>query len=95
MSAYDCRTRDANVGAAKEAAECVAIQRSSLSSTWHCVRVARGFRPFSARQMDALRKRVHAEAADGRYELYKTTAKHEGAIGRKQHGFPSDQELTA
>ena len=59
------------------------------------LRVARGFRPFSTRQMDALRKRVHAEAADGRYELYKTTARHEGTVGRKQHGFPSDQELTA
>ena len=59
------------------------------------LRVARGFRPFSTRQMDALRKRVQAEAADGRYELYKTTAKHEGTVGRKQHGFPSNQELTA
>jgi ABC-type microcin C transport system duplicated ATPase subunit YejF len=38
---------------------------------------------------------VHAEATDGRYELYKTTARHEGTVGRKQHGFPSDQELTA
>jgi hypothetical protein len=28
VSAYDCRTRDANVDAAKEAAECVVIQRS-------------------------------------------------------------------
>ena len=38
---------------------------------------------------------VIEEAADGRYELYKTTARHEGAIGRAQHGFPSDEELTA
>ena len=45
--------------------------------------------------MDALRKRVQADATDGRYELYKTTARHEGAVGREQHGFPSDQELTA
>jgi aryl-alcohol dehydrogenase-like predicted oxidoreductase len=59
------------------------------------LRVARGFRPFSPRQMDALRKRVHAEAADGRYELYKTTARHEGTVGREQHGFPGDEELTA
>ena len=59
------------------------------------LRVARGFRPFSARQMDLLRRRVQVEAADGRYELYKTTARHEGKVGRAQHGFPDDQELSA
>jgi hypothetical protein len=34
-------------------------------------------------------------AADGRYELYKSTAKHEGDIGRKQHGFPLQDEIAA
>jgi uncharacterized protein len=57
--------------------------------------VAQGFRPMSQRAMAALRKRVADEAADGRYELYKTTAMHEGPIGREQHGFPSEEELTA
>ena len=47
------------------------------------------------KQMDALRRRVREEAMDGRYELYKTTAKHEGPTGRKQHGFPGDDELAA
>ena len=42
------------------------------------LRVAQGFRPMSKRQMDALRKRVRKEAEDGRYELYKTTATHDG-----------------
>jgi len=59
------------------------------------LRVAQGFRPMSKRQMDALRKRVRKEADDGRYELYKTTATHDGKVGRKQHGFPSDEELAA
>ena len=59
------------------------------------LRVARGFRPFSTRQMDLLRRRVQVAAADGRYELYKTTALHEGKVGRAQHGFPDDQELSA
>jgi hypothetical protein len=45
--------------------------------------------------MEALRRRVREEASDGRFELYKTTARHEGAVGRKQHNFPSDEELTA
>ena len=57
--------------------------------------VAQGFKPMSARQMEALRKRARKAAEDGRYELYKTTATHDGKVGRKQHGFPSDDELAA
>jgi aryl-alcohol dehydrogenase-like predicted oxidoreductase len=57
--------------------------------------VAQGFRPMTPRQMDALRKRVRSAAEDGRYELYKTTATHDGKVGRKQHGFPGDDELAA
>jgi uncharacterized protein len=57
--------------------------------------VATRFRPLTARQMATLRKRVVDAATDGRYELYKTTAMHEGPIGRAQHGFPSEEEVTA
>ena len=59
------------------------------------LKVAAGFTPMSPRQMDALRRRVREEAEDGRYELFKTSAKHEGPEGRKQHGFPSEEELSA
>jgi len=59
------------------------------------LKVAAGFRPMSKSAMAALRKRVADEAADGRYELYKTTAMHEGPIGRAQHNYPSDKELSA
>lgn len=59
------------------------------------VRIAAGFKRMSYREMDALRKRVREEAEDGRFELYKTTAAHEGPVGRKQHGFPSDDEMAA
>ena len=59
------------------------------------LRVASGFEAMSKREMAALRKRVSEEAADGRFELYKTTAMHEGPIGRAQHGFPNDEELSA
>ena len=59
------------------------------------LRVADGFKPMSRRQMDALRKRVRDEADDGRFELYKTTAAHEGPVGRKQHGFPDEEDLAA
>ncbi len=57
--------------------------------------VAAGFRAMSKRQMDALRRRVRDEASDGRFELYKTTAQHEGPVGREQHGFPGDEEVAA
>lgn len=58
------------------------------------LRVARGFTPMSPKAMQALRTRCTDLAADGRFELYKTTAKHEGPVARKQHGFPppDDQE---
>jgi aryl-alcohol dehydrogenase-like predicted oxidoreductase len=58
------------------------------------LKTARGHTPMSMREMQTLRARCAKDALDGRYELYKTTAKHEGPIGRKQHGFPppDDQE---
>jgi predicted aldo/keto reductase-like oxidoreductase len=55
--------------------------------------VARGFVPLSARAMDRLRKQAGSHAVDGRFELYKTSAKHEGDVGRKQHGFPLQAEM--
>jgi aryl-alcohol dehydrogenase-like predicted oxidoreductase len=57
--------------------------------------IASGFRPMTRRQMEALRRRVADDAADGRFELYKTTAAHDGEIGRAQHGFPGEDELSA
>src|SRR5439155_12113575 len=39
--------------------------------------VARGFQPLSAHEMNALRERCRGDAADGRYELFKTTMKYE------------------
>ena len=59
------------------------------------LRVASGFQPMSQREMIALRRRVHEHATDGRFELYKTTATHEGPVGRKQHGFPGDDEVAS
>ncbi len=53
------------------------------------LRVARNFTPMSDDEMQRLRERCAAVAADGRFELYKVSAKHEGPIGRAQHGFPS------
>jgi aryl-alcohol dehydrogenase-like predicted oxidoreductase len=52
------------------------------------LRIARGFEPMGAGEMDALRSRSLEAARDGRFELYKTTALFDGPIGREQHGFP-------
>jgi aryl-alcohol dehydrogenase-like predicted oxidoreductase len=59
------------------------------------LKVARGFQQMSQKQMDALRAGMREHATDGRYELYKTTAAHEGPEGRKQHKFPGDEEVAA
>ena len=57
------------------------------------LRVAHGFVPLTADQMAALRARVAMVAADGRFELYKTSKKYDGDVGRNQHGFPPSEKL--
>jgi uncharacterized protein len=55
--------------------------------------IVRGFRPMIDDERRALRDRVREAAADGRYELYKTTARYEGDLGRQQHGYPSPADV--
>ena len=55
--------------------------------------VARGFQPLRSAEMQQMRARYSSLAVDGRFELYKTTSKHEADVGRKQHGFPLQAEL--
>jgi predicted aldo/keto reductase-like oxidoreductase len=57
------------------------------------ISVARGFQPMGAVEMEKLRARCAPFAIDGRFELYKTTSKHEADVGRKQHGFPLQAEM--
>jgi hypothetical protein len=45
--------------------------------------------------MQALRDRCSGDAADGHFELYKTSKHFDGETGRKQHKFPSLEELAA
>jgi aryl-alcohol dehydrogenase-like predicted oxidoreductase len=59
------------------------------------VEIASRFKPLSPRQMEALRKKVREQAEDGRFEQYKTSAMHDGRVGREQHSFPSEEELSA
>ena len=57
------------------------------------LQVARGFKAFEPSQLSALRDRVKLYASDGRYELFKSTKKYDGDLGRQQHGFPTAAEL--
>jgi aryl-alcohol dehydrogenase-like predicted oxidoreductase len=57
--------------------------------------IARGFQPMSADEMQKLRSRVRELAADGRYELFKTSTKYDGKVGREQHHYPSTEKLPA
>ena len=55
--------------------------------------VARGFKPMSEAKMQAVRDRARIFAADGRYELFKSTKKYDGKVGREQHHYPPEQKL--
>jgi uncharacterized protein len=57
------------------------------------LRVARGFLPMDARERERYERSLTEYATDGRFELYKTSAEHEGVVGRKQHGYPSHEEV--
>jgi predicted aldo/keto reductase-like oxidoreductase len=57
------------------------------------LRIARGFSPMNAKEREAYERSLAGYVLDGRFELYKTSAEHEGEVGRKQHGFPSQDEV--
>jgi aryl-alcohol dehydrogenase-like predicted oxidoreductase len=57
--------------------------------------VARGFKKLTESEMTDMRDSARVFAADGRFELYKTTKKYDGVIGRDQHGFPAIEKLPA
>lgn len=65
----------------------------SLDVLHQNLEVARGFQPMPARELSALRTRVKQYASDGRFELFKSTKKYDGRIGRELHGFPTPQQL--
>nr|MBA2320988.1 aldo/keto reductase [Deltaproteobacteria bacterium] len=52
-----------------------------------------GFTPLPKKELDRIRAKVAPEAGDGRYELFKTSAKYDGDEGRAQHAFPLHDEL--
>ena len=56
--------------------------------------ILRGFKPLGAAQMDALREHGK-QFSDGRYELFKSSVKYDGDVGREQHNYPTAMELPA
>jgi uncharacterized protein len=65
----------------------------SLAVLQQNLSVARGFQPMPAAEMQALRHRCAPFAADGHLELYKSTKRYDGEVGREQHGYPPAELL--
>jgi uncharacterized protein len=65
----------------------------SLDVLHQNLEIARGFQPLSASEMQTVREACRFDAADGHLELFKTTKKYDGNLGRELHGFPSASEL--
>jgi uncharacterized protein len=65
----------------------------SLDVLHQNLEIARGFQPLSAAEMQSVRDACRSEASDGHLELFKTTKKYDGDLGREMHGFPSSVEL--
>jgi aryl-alcohol dehydrogenase-like predicted oxidoreductase len=55
--------------------------------------IARDFKPMTPEEMETLRQRCAPAAGDGHLELYKSTMKYDGDLGRGQHGLPSHKDL--
>ncbi len=57
--------------------------------------VARGFHPLGAGDLERIRAKTAPldVSGDGRYELYKTSMRHDGEVGRRLHGFPPVEEV--
>lgn len=64
----------------------------SLSVLHRNLSIARKFEPMTREEMAALREHCAGHAADGHFELYKTSKIFDADPGREQHGFPLDKE---
>jgi aryl-alcohol dehydrogenase-like predicted oxidoreductase len=65
----------------------------SLEVLHQNLEIACGFQALTAAEMQAVRDACRLDAADGHLELFKTTKKYDGDLGRRQHGFPTSTEL--
>jgi len=65
----------------------------SLAVLHQNLAIARGFKPMTSEEMATLNQRCLEAAGDGHLELYKSTMKYDGDLGRTQHGLPGHKEL--
>ncbi len=56
------------------------------------LKIARGFQPLSAAELETIADRVRPVAADGRFELYKMSLKFDNPEARMAHDFPLDMQ---
>jgi aryl-alcohol dehydrogenase-like predicted oxidoreductase len=56
--------------------------------------ILRDFQPLGAKQLAELREHGR-RFNDGRYELFKSTVKYDGDLGRELHNYPTSMELPA
>lgn len=56
------------------------------------LKIAQGFTAFSDAEMNELRQRAKPYAADGHFELYKTSIKFDNPEARLAHAFPLDMQ---
>jgi predicted aldo/keto reductase-like oxidoreductase len=62
----------------------------SLDILHQNLRIARGFKPMTAEEMQALRDRCSQAAGDGRYEFYKLSLRFDNPQARLAHDLPLD-----
>ncbi len=55
--------------------------------------VVQNFACLTRQGADAIAAKTRDVAGDGRYELYKTSKRFDGDEGRREHGFPSMEEM--
>lgn len=59
------------------------------------LQIVRNFEPMNSTEMASMRERCRMDAGDGHLELFKTTVKYDGKIGREQHEYPTIEEMPA
>jgi len=67
----------------------------SMDRLQQALTAARSFRPLSASEVEALLARTASAAREGRYELYKTTHKHDGTLEHPEWLSSSPQSSVA
>ena len=66
----------------------------SMSVLDQNLEILRAFKPLTEEQISALRG-YGKQFEDGRYELFKSTVKYDGELGRQQHDYPTTADLPA